>query len=40
MKIAAVSDDEITISQHFGRAPFYIVVTVEDGKIVNMEKLY
>jgi predicted Fe-Mo cluster-binding NifX family protein len=29
MKIAAVSEDGITISQHFGRAPFYIVVTVE-----------
>ncbi len=34
MKIAAVSEDGVTISQHFGRAPFYVVVTVEDGKIV------
>ena len=37
MKIAAISDDEITISQHFGRAPFYVVVTVEDDRIVNKE---
>ena len=38
MKIAAVSEDGATISQHFGRAPFYMVVTVEDGKIVSREK--
>lgn len=38
MKIAAVSEDGITISQHFGRAPFYVVVTVEDGKIVSREQ--
>lgn len=38
MKIAAVSEDGVTISQHFGRAPFYIVVTVEDGKIVSREQ--
>jgi len=37
MKIAAVSDDGITISQHFGRAPFYVVVTVEDGRITGRE---
>jgi predicted Fe-Mo cluster-binding NifX family protein len=37
MKIAAVSEDGATISQHFGRAPFYVVVTVEDGKIVSHE---
>ena len=38
MKIAAVSEDGVTISQHFGRAPFYIVLTVEDGKITAREK--
>jgi len=38
MKIAAVSEDGVTISQHFGRAPFYVVVTVKDGKIVSHEK--
>jgi len=37
MKIAAVSDDGVTISQHFGRAPLYVVVTVEDDKIVSKE---
>ncbi|OJX47162.1 MAG: hypothetical protein BGO78_16940 [Chloroflexi bacterium 44-23] len=38
MKIAAVSEDGITISQHFGRAPFYIVVTVENNALVSHEK--
>lgn len=37
MKVAAVSEDGVTISQHFGRAPFYVVVTVENGKIVSRE---
>lgn len=37
MKIAAVSDDGLDISQHFGRAPYYVVVTVEEGKIVSKE---
>jgi len=37
MKIAVVSEDETNISQHFGRAPYYVVVTVEDGKIVSKE---
>jgi len=37
MKIAVISEDGATISQHFGRAPFYVIVTVEDGKVVNKE---
>lgn len=37
MKIAAITDDGNTISQHFGRAPYYLVVTVEDGKITGRE---
>jgi len=37
MKIAAITEDGTTISQHFGRAPLYVVVTVEDGKMVNKE---
>ena len=37
MKIAAITDDGKTISQHFGRAPYYTVVTVEEGKIVSRE---
>jgi predicted Fe-Mo cluster-binding NifX family protein len=35
MKIAAITDDGSTISQHFGRAAYYLVVTVENGKIVD-----
>ncbi len=38
MKIAAISEDGTTVSQHFGRAPYYVVVTVEDGKVVSKEK--
>lgn len=37
MKIAAITEDGKTISQHFGRAPYYLVLTIEDGKIVNRE---
>jgi predicted Fe-Mo cluster-binding NifX family protein len=37
MKVAAITDDGRTISQHFGRAPYYMVVTVEENKIVNHE---
>jgi predicted Fe-Mo cluster-binding NifX family protein len=37
MKIAVVSDDEATISRHFGRAPYYIVLTIEEGRIVGRE---
>lgn len=38
MKIAAVTEDGITISQHFGRAPYYVVVTVENNAILAHEK--
>ena len=37
MKIAVISEDGTTISQHFGRAPLYLVLTVEDGKITARE---
>ena len=37
MKIAVVSDDGINVSQHYGRAPFYAVFTVEEGKITARE---
>ncbi|MEW5719454.1 MAG: NifB/NifX family molybdenum-iron cluster-binding protein [Chloroflexota bacterium] len=37
MKIAAITDDGKTISQHFGRAPYYLVITVENGQVVNRE---
>jgi predicted Fe-Mo cluster-binding NifX family protein len=38
MKIAAITDDEQSISQHFGRAPYYLVMTIEDGQIVQRER--
>lgn len=37
MKLAAITEDGKTISQHFGRAPYYQIVTVEDGQIVGRE---
>jgi predicted Fe-Mo cluster-binding NifX family protein len=37
MKIAVITDDGKTISQHFGRAKAYVVATIEDGKITNRE---
>lgn len=37
MKIALITDGGKTISQHFGRAPYYLVLTIEEGKIVNQE---
>lgn len=37
MKIAFVTEDEQTISAHFGRAPKVVVVTLEDGKEVGRE---
>jgi predicted Fe-Mo cluster-binding NifX family protein len=35
--VAAITDDGNTISQHFGRAQYYLVVTVENGQIVKRE---
>jgi predicted Fe-Mo cluster-binding NifX family protein len=37
MKIAVITDDGKTISQHFGRAPYYLVATVENGVIAQRE---
>jgi predicted Fe-Mo cluster-binding NifX family protein len=37
MKIATITDDGMTISLHFGRAPYYMVLTVEDGQITSRE---
>jgi predicted Fe-Mo cluster-binding NifX family protein len=37
MKIAVITDDGTTISQHFGMAQSYAVLTVENGKIINKE---
>jgi predicted Fe-Mo cluster-binding NifX family protein len=38
MKIAAVTDDGVTISPHFGRARYYEVLTIEDGVITKRER--
>ncbi len=37
MKIAIATEDGQSISRHFGRAPYYTVLTVEDGQIVSRE---
>ena len=37
LKIAVITDDGKTISQHFGRAPFYLVLTIEEGKVIDRE---
>jgi predicted Fe-Mo cluster-binding NifX family protein len=37
MKIAVVTDDEKTISAHFGRAQYYVVLSVEDGAVTSQE---
>jgi len=37
VKIAAITEDGTAVSQHFGRAPLYVVLTVEDDKIVSKE---
>ena len=35
MKIAVITDDHQTISSHFGRATYYEVFTIENGKITQ-----
>jgi predicted Fe-Mo cluster-binding NifX family protein len=37
MKIAIASDDGKNISQHFGRAPYYIVYTIDNDKVTARE---
>jgi predicted Fe-Mo cluster-binding NifX family protein len=37
MKIAIITDDGKTICQHFGRANFYAVLTIENGQILQRE---
>lgn len=37
MKIAVITNDGKTISQHFGRAPYYLVLTIEEGKVTQQE---
>ena len=37
MKIAIAIEDETSVSEHLGGAPYFMVVTVENDKIVNKE---
>ena len=37
MKIAFITDDEKTISRHFGRAQYYLVIEFEDNKEVSRD---
>ncbi|MEI7988591.1 MAG: NifB/NifX family molybdenum-iron cluster-binding protein [Chloroflexota bacterium] len=37
MKIAVITDDGKTISQHFGRAQYYQVFTIEDNQVTQRE---
>ena len=37
MKIAVIGEDGTRISQHFGRAPLYVVVIVEGGRVISKE---
>jgi predicted Fe-Mo cluster-binding NifX family protein len=37
MKIAVITDDGNTVSQHFGRAQYYLVATVENGAIIGRD---
>jgi predicted Fe-Mo cluster-binding NifX family protein len=37
VKIAVVTDNENTISAHFGRAAYFVTFTVEDGRAVHCE---
>ncbi len=37
MKIAITTDDGKIVSRHFGRALYYLVLTIEEGRVVNRE---
>ncbi len=39
MKIAVVTDDGATVSQHFGRARYYAVLSVEGERVASREML-
>jgi predicted Fe-Mo cluster-binding NifX family protein len=38
VKIAVISDDGISISQHLGRAPYAVVFAIEGGKVLAREE--
>ena len=37
MKLAIITDDGTTVSKHFGRAGYYLVVSLESGQIASRE---
>jgi predicted Fe-Mo cluster-binding NifX family protein len=37
MKIAIATEDGTTVSTHFGKAPYYVVVKVSEGKVFERE---
>ncbi len=37
-KVAVTGDDGANVTSHFGRAPFYVVLTIQDGKVVAREQ--
>jgi predicted Fe-Mo cluster-binding NifX family protein len=37
-KIAIATEDGLYVSAHFGRAPYFQVLTIEDGKIIASER--
>lgn len=37
MKIAFITDDQKTISRHFGRAQYYLIVEVKNGQDISRE---
>lgn len=37
MKIAVITEDQKTVCQHFGRAPYYLVFSIDNGKIIGKE---
>ena len=39
MRIAVVTDDGTTVSQHFGRARYYAILSVEEQRILGRELL-
>ncbi|HNS52328.1 MAG TPA: NifB/NifX family molybdenum-iron cluster-binding protein [Anaerolineae bacterium] len=39
MKIAIVTDDGITVSDHFGRARYYAVLTMDGPQVVRREMI-
>jgi predicted Fe-Mo cluster-binding NifX family protein len=38
VRIAVISDDGISISQHLGRAPYAVVFAIEGGKVLAREE--